>query len=74
MRVKPKPQRWRYPHGAIRLFSLVAGAEAVIDSVEQGEEESFPDPMSQMLADGWRAGVTKELERQNATLVQAVAA
>ena len=49
-------------------------AEAALDGVEQGEEEIFPDPMSQMLADGWRAGVTKELERQNAALVQAMAA
>jgi NAD(P)-dependent dehydrogenase (short-subunit alcohol dehydrogenase family) len=49
-------------------------AKAALDGVEQSEEEIFPDPMSQMLADGWRAGVTKELERQNAALVQAVAA
>ena len=46
-------------------------AKAALDGVEQDEEEIFPDPMSQMLADGWRAGVTKELERQNAALVQA---
>lgn len=49
-------------------------AKAALDGVDQGEEEIFPDPMSQMLADGWRTGVTKELERQNAALVQAVAA
>jgi NAD(P)-dependent dehydrogenase (short-subunit alcohol dehydrogenase family) len=49
-------------------------ATAALDGVEQGEEEIFPDPMSQMLADGWRTGVTKELERQNAALVQAAAA
>ncbi len=49
-------------------------AEAALDGVEQGEEEIFPDPMSQILADGWRAGVTKQLERQNAALLQAVAA
>jgi NAD(P)-dependent dehydrogenase (short-subunit alcohol dehydrogenase family) len=49
-------------------------AKAAIDGLEQGQEEIFPDPMSQMLADGWRAGVTKELERQNASLVQTVAA
>jgi len=48
-------------------------ANAALDGVERGEEEIFPDPMSQMLADGWRAGVTKELERQNAALVQAIA-
>ena len=31
-------------------------ARATLDGVERGEEEIFPDPMSQSLADGWRAG------------------
>jgi NAD(P)-dependent dehydrogenase (short-subunit alcohol dehydrogenase family) len=46
-------------------------ARATLDGVERGEEEIFPDPMSQSLADGWRAGVAKEFERQNAAMVQA---
>jgi short-subunit dehydrogenase len=46
-------------------------ARDTLDGVERGEEEIFPDPLSRSLADGWRAGVAKELERQNATLVQA---
>jgi len=46
-------------------------AQGTFDGVERGEEEIFPDPMSQSLADGWRAGVAKELERQNAALVAA---
>jgi NAD(P)-dependent dehydrogenase (short-subunit alcohol dehydrogenase family) len=46
-------------------------ARAILDGVERGEEEIFPDPMSQMLAAGWRAGVVKQLERQNAALVAA---
>ena len=46
-------------------------ARATLDGVQRGEEEIFPDPMSQSLADGWRAGVAKELERQNAALVAA---
>jgi NAD(P)-dependent dehydrogenase (short-subunit alcohol dehydrogenase family) len=46
-------------------------ARAILDGIEAGEEEIFPDPMSQMLAAGWRAGVAKQLERQNAELVQA---
>jgi NAD(P)-dependent dehydrogenase (short-subunit alcohol dehydrogenase family) len=46
-------------------------ARATMDGVERAEEEIFPDPMSQLLADGWRAGVAKELERQNAAMVQA---
>ena len=44
-------------------------ARATLDGVERGEEEIFPDPMSQSLADGWRAGVAKQLERQNAAMV-----
>jgi NAD(P)-dependent dehydrogenase (short-subunit alcohol dehydrogenase family) len=48
-------------------------ARATLDGVERGEEEIFPDPMSQLLAEGWRVGVAKELERQNAAMVQAEA-
>jgi NAD(P)-dependent dehydrogenase (short-subunit alcohol dehydrogenase family) len=46
-------------------------ARATLDGVERGEEEIFPDPMSHLLADGWREGVAKELERQNAALAPA---
>ncbi len=46
-------------------------ARGTLDGVERGEEEIFPDPMSQTIADGWRAGVAKEFERQNAALVPA---
>jgi NAD(P)-dependent dehydrogenase (short-subunit alcohol dehydrogenase family) len=48
-----------------------AVAAAILDGLERGEAEIFPDPMSALLADGWRAGVAKELERQNAALVPA---
>ena len=44
-------------------------AKAIFDGLEKGEEEIFPDPMSASLADGWRNGVVKALERQFATLV-----
>jgi hypothetical protein len=46
-------------------------ARAALDGVERGEEEIFPDPMSQLHAGGWRAGVAKQLERQNAAMVPA---
>ena len=46
-------------------------ARGTLDGVERGEEEIFPDPMSQSIAHGWRAGVAKEFERQNAALVPA---
>jgi NAD(P)-dependent dehydrogenase (short-subunit alcohol dehydrogenase family) len=45
-------------------------ARAIFDGVENGDEDIFPDPMSATMADGWRSGVAKELERQNAALVQ----
>jgi NAD(P)-dependent dehydrogenase (short-subunit alcohol dehydrogenase family) len=45
-------------------------ARGILDGIENGDEDVFPDPMAAMLAEGWRAGVSKELERQNATLVQ----
>jgi len=38
--------------------------------VDNGEEDIFPDPLSASIAGGWRNGVAKELERQNAALVQ----
>ena len=46
-------------------------AQALFDGVEKGEEEIFPDPLSGLLAESWRSGGVKELERQNATLVAA---
>jgi short-subunit dehydrogenase len=47
-------------------------ALATLDGLERGEAEIFPDPMSALVADGWRAGVAKALERQNAAMVPAV--
>ncbi len=45
-------------------------AAAIFDGLERDEEEIFPDPMSQSIADGWRNGVAKALERQVAALVR----
>ena len=41
-------------------------ARAIFDGVEKGEEEIFPDPMSESMAESWRSGEAKALERQNA--------
>jgi NAD(P)-dependent dehydrogenase (short-subunit alcohol dehydrogenase family) len=49
-------------------------ARAILDGVENDEEEIFPDPMSAMLADGWYSSATKVLERQNAAILQAALA
>ena len=46
-------------------------ARAIFDAVEKGEEDIFPDPVSQTLAESWRSGAAKALERQNAALVAA---
>jgi NAD(P)-dependent dehydrogenase (short-subunit alcohol dehydrogenase family) len=49
-------------------------ARAIFDGLEKGEEEIFPDPMSASMAESWRSGAAKALERQNAALAQAVPA
>jgi NAD(P)-dependent dehydrogenase (short-subunit alcohol dehydrogenase family) len=54
---------------AIPKASPASVARAIFDGIENGDDEIFPDPMSQALADGWRNGVTKDFERQNAALV-----
>ena len=48
-------------------------ARAIFDAVDDGEEDIFPDPMSAAVADGWRSGVAKEMERQNAAFVPSAA-
>jgi NAD(P)-dependent dehydrogenase (short-subunit alcohol dehydrogenase family) len=44
-------------------------AQGIFDGVEREEEEIFPDPVSASMAEGWRSGVAKAFERQNAALV-----
>jgi NAD(P)-dependent dehydrogenase (short-subunit alcohol dehydrogenase family) len=46
--------------------SLVA--QGVFDGVEKGDEDIFPDPMAEPLADGWRNGPGKGLEKQYAAM------
>ena len=46
-------------------------ARGIFDGVERGEEDVFPDVVSQSIAEGWRGGVAKSLERQNAAFVPA---
>ena len=47
-------------------------ARAIFDGVENGEDDIFPDPMSESMAESWRNGAVKGLERQFAALVEAV--
>jgi NAD(P)-dependent dehydrogenase (short-subunit alcohol dehydrogenase family) len=46
-------------------------ARAIFDAVDKDEEDIFPDPISQSVAESWRGGAVKALEHQLATLVQA---
>ena len=41
-------------------------AQAILDGVENGEEDIFPDPMSESVAESWRSGAVKAFERRNA--------
>ncbi|MFZ0303903.1 MAG: SDR family NAD(P)-dependent oxidoreductase [Terracidiphilus sp.] len=49
--------------------STESAAAAIFDGLENCEEEIFPDPMSQSIAEGWRNGVAKAMERQVAAFV-----
>jgi NAD(P)-dependent dehydrogenase (short-subunit alcohol dehydrogenase family) len=44
--------------------SPASAAMRIFDGLENGEEDIFPDPASLSVAEGWRAGVSKALERQ----------
>jgi NAD(P)-dependent dehydrogenase (short-subunit alcohol dehydrogenase family) len=46
-------------------------ARAIFDGVEAGDEDIFPDALSETLAESWRNGAAKQLERQNAALMPA---
>jgi NAD(P)-dependent dehydrogenase (short-subunit alcohol dehydrogenase family) len=46
-------------------------ARGIFDGVGNGEEDIFPDPVSESMAESWRSGAAKALERQFAMLVQA---
>jgi short-subunit dehydrogenase len=45
-------------------------ARAIFDAVDKDEKDILPDPISQSMADSWRSGAAKALERQNAALAQ----
>ena len=41
-----------------------SAAAGIFDGLARGEEEIFPDPVSQSIAEDWRVGAAKGLERQ----------
>jgi NAD(P)-dependent dehydrogenase (short-subunit alcohol dehydrogenase family) len=46
-----------------------SAARGIFDGLEKGDEDIFPDPASQSIAEGWRNGAVKALERQFAAFV-----
>ncbi|MGA8725790.1 MAG: SDR family NAD(P)-dependent oxidoreductase [Acidimicrobiales bacterium] len=46
-----------------------AVAQAIFDGVENGEEDIFPDGYSEQIAESWRSGAVKAMERENASFV-----
>jgi NAD(P)-dependent dehydrogenase (short-subunit alcohol dehydrogenase family) len=48
----------------IPKVSARAVAAAIFDGFENGEQEIFPDPMSAPVAEAWRSGFAKALERE----------
>jgi hypothetical protein len=44
-------------------------ARGILDGVERGEEDIFPDLASGSMAESWRSGAVKAVERQRAALV-----
>src|SRR5436190_6371318 len=53
--------------------SAETAARGIFDGLQRGEQEIFPDPVSESVAGGWRTGALKELERQFAAFVQRAA-
>jgi NAD(P)-dependent dehydrogenase (short-subunit alcohol dehydrogenase family) len=49
-------------------------AAGILDGLEKGEEDIFPDPYSERIANGWRSGVVKALEQEFAAFVPPAAA
>jgi len=49
-------------------------AVGIFDGLARGDEEIFPDPLSQSIAEGWRSGAVKGLERQFSGFVPEIAA
>jgi NAD(P)-dependent dehydrogenase (short-subunit alcohol dehydrogenase family) len=49
---------------ALPKASAESVAVAIFDGLQNGDEDIFPDSMSQSIAEAWRTGVVKAIERQ----------
>ncbi|HEV8125345.1 MAG TPA: SDR family NAD(P)-dependent oxidoreductase, partial [Gemmatimonadales bacterium] len=54
--------------------STQSAAQGIFDGLQRGEQDIFPDPVSQAVAEGWRNGAGKALELEFAAMVQQTAA
>jgi NAD(P)-dependent dehydrogenase (short-subunit alcohol dehydrogenase family) len=50
--------------------SAETAARGIVDGLESGDDDIFPDPASQSVAESWRSGPARVLERQFAAFVQ----
>jgi hypothetical protein len=53
--------------------STESTAMNIFGGLERREDDIFPDPVSNSIADGWRSGVAKALEHQMSGFVPSVA-
>jgi NAD(P)-dependent dehydrogenase (short-subunit alcohol dehydrogenase family) len=53
--------------------SAETAARGIFDGLQHGEQDIFPDPVSESMAESWRTGALKQLERQFAAFVQRAA-
>jgi hypothetical protein len=58
------------PRIDLPMASPESVARAILDGVENGDEDIFPDPVSEPLAEAWPHSAPKALERQLAALAQ----
>jgi NAD(P)-dependent dehydrogenase (short-subunit alcohol dehydrogenase family) len=58
----------------IPKVSLASAAQGIFDGLERVEQEIFPDRASQSIADGWRNGALKAMEREFSAFVPSSAA
>jgi NAD(P)-dependent dehydrogenase (short-subunit alcohol dehydrogenase family) len=56
--------------GAVESLDVLINNAGIFDGLQNGEEDIFPDPYSKALADSWRGGAAKSLERELAGFVQ----
>jgi len=54
--------------------STESAAKGIFDGLKKGEADIFPDPASLSIAESWRTGVAKQLERQFAAFAAESAA